>query len=87
MQEVLKVKLVDIENRFKFPKFTFIKNVYSKFPKKKQNLGGKTRDPAKPRIQDPGGLPRIENKNNKSKVNIGGPKKPAAEASKQLLRG
>ena len=43
-------------------------------PKKKQNPGnGKMRDPAKPRIQDPGGLPRIQN--NKSKVN-GGPKKP-----------
>ena len=43
-------------------------------PKKKQNPGnGKMRDPAKPRIQDPGGLPRIQN--NKSKVN-GGTKKP-----------
>ena len=50
-------------------------------PKKKQNPGGKTRDPSKPRIQDPGGLPRIPN--NKSKVN--GTKKPEAKSSPKKL--
>ena len=52
--------------------------------KKKQNPGGKIRDPAKPRIQDPGGLPRIQN-NNKSKVNAGAKKLAEQKSSPKKL--
>ena len=53
-------------------------------PKKKTNPGGKVKEPAKPRIQDPGGsLPRIPN--NKSKVSAVAKKPPEPKSSPKKL--